>query len=45
MPAAMEPKPSMPRKGSGEAVCGKRPDLLPFEDAAAPWSEVLAATP
>ena len=42
MPAAMEPNPNMPRKGSGEAVCGRRPDFDfdPLEVvAAAPWSD------
>ncbi len=46
IPAAMEPNPSMPSKGSGDAVCGKRPDLEPLlalvlaPVVAAPWSAV-----
>src|SRR5579864_8432916 len=44
MPAAIEPNPSMPRNGSGEAVWGRRPDFafVPLEVvAAAPWSDVV----
>lgn len=28
-PVASEPRPSRPRNGSGEAVCGRLPALLP----------------
>ncbi len=34
MPAAIEPNPSMPRNGKGEAVCGRRPALDPLLEVA-----------